>query len=69
MDDLLSNMHQIGKIDFFLQKSRTSARKGTMTVQKSYLVSVILKISLASRPMKLTDSSTGGNFGIGMVVD
>jgi hypothetical protein len=35
----------------------------------AYFGSVILKISLANRPMKFTDSSTGGNIGIGIVVD
>lgn len=37
--------------------------------EAAYLVSVILKISLANLPMKFTDSSTGGNFGMGIVVD
>ena len=38
-------------------------------IDATHLVSVILKISRASLPMKFTDSSTGGNFGIGIVVD
>ena len=40
-----------------------------INVTVSYLGSVILNISLARRPMKLTEWSTGGNLGIGMAVD
>lgn len=35
----------------------------------TYFGSVILRISLQSRPINVTDSSTGGNFGMGIWVD
>ena len=56
--------------DSAFRKSKTlNQRRLKLHKQISYLVSVIRRISLARRPMKFTDSSTGGNFGIGIVVD
>lgn len=36
---------------------------------RTHFGSVILKISLQRRPMKVADSSTGGYLGMGMCVD
>ena len=44
--------------------------KISVNSSKLYLVSVMRRISLASRPTKVTDSeSERGNWGMGMVVD
>ena len=40
-----------------------------MSLNSAYLGSVILVISLANLPIKLTLSSTLANLGIGMAVD
>lgn len=37
-----------------------------LVTQSTYFGSVILRISLQSRPINVTDSSTGVNFGMGM---
>lgn len=37
-----------------------------MVTQSTYFGSVILRISLQRRPINVTDSSTGVNFGIGI---
>lgn len=41
----------------------------TVMSEETYLGSVIRRISLQRRPMKVADSSTEGNLGIGMWVD
>lgn len=40
-----------------------------LVMHSTYFGSVILRISLQRRPMNVTDSSTGVNFGIGIWVD
>lgn len=40
-----------------------------LVMYSTYFGSVILRISLQSRPINVTDSSTGLNFGIGIWVD
>ena len=47
----------------------TTAKHISVQVNCTCFGSVILRISLANRPMKLIDWSTGGNLGIGMAID
>lgn len=45
------------------------SRAGSPVYSWSYLGSVILRISLANRPMKFTEASVGANLGMGIAVD